>query len=573
MNASDVERPAVTRGGLSVGVCVKATQVPRWITELLDDLAASVRVRLVWIAVATAPSSEPGHPGRAWRVWHAADRALFQRRTGALVPVDVSTWAHEHGVPLSLTADVPGARPATGSPGNEPQIVLDLRGDHETSPTSSAGRAVWRLHGVAVDGQQVRTAATPVAQAMLEGSPTIAFELTESGPEGTGGCLTRVGVCPVHPSSPRLTDAYLAASARQLIARRIENLTSASVEDVDSAAVQDGPSEASHRPQSRMWPAPVRRPSRGAPISPALAGARVLSRTCARQLSKSVWEPQWFLLIGRQPSSRLLPDPRRLRALFPPAGAYWADPHVVEFGGHVHVFFEEFVYAERRGHIAVISLDSSGRPGPPAVALDLDSHLSYPDVFVHDRRLFMIPEGAASGSVDLYECQGDPGNWAHRRTLLPDTPLVDASIVEWQGRWWLFGSLKKPAGLRTAELLLLFSADDPLTGVWEEHPASPLLADVTNARPAGAPWRRGPHLYRLAQDGSRGYGSGVVVNEILKMDAAGYDERRVALLRPTWGRGLRGVHTLNRCGDVVVMDACRLVFRDPRRLRTDAMLD
>jgi hypothetical protein len=424
---------------------------------LLEDLVASARVHLIGVAV--VPALGPSRPHDPWSAGGAlamADRGLFAQRAGLLRPVDSGAWAHDHGVPLEVL---------------EPEVLLDLTGRDQSH--TAAGFVVWRLHGVRVCADDWRPERDAVVRAVLMGSSTIEFELEETAAGGFGDRRVTTCVCPTHPSSPLLTDAYLAASARQLIARRLATFSLARPEPGDP---QDTQIVAAQRPRvGRAAAAQAPPPSFG---PTATAAVRLLGRTIARQVRKAVWEQQWFLMIGRRPADVLLPDPRGLEMLLPPPGRYWADPHVVQYEGRTHVFFEEFLYAERKGRIAVTTLDSGGRPGPVQVALDLDSHLSYPDVFVHDGRLFMIPEGASSGRVDLYECLGGPRDWAFRRTLLADTPLVDVSVVEWQGRWWLFGSLKKPAGLRTAELLLLYSAEDPVTGVWREHRLSPLLADV-----------------------------------------------------------------------------------------------
>jgi hypothetical protein len=539
---------------------------------LLDDLLASAAVRLEWIAFAPMRSDRVLLGGALSDARQAADRVLFAQRASVLEPVDLRAWASRRGVREARfpSEQAVAKSPPGGESLREADVVLDLTGGEAVAATRGASPAVWRLRGVAVDGNDLAQD-TLAARAVLNGWATVDFELHLPTDGLAGSDALTVGICPVHPSSPLLTNAYLAASARQLIVRRLESAASAGRGGHDVRTGTAGVSAVSGW-RTASPSASVEPPACDGAVASALSGARLLARTAARQLRKMLWEPQWFLLVGRQPSSRVLPDPRHLRAIFPPPGTYWADPHVVEYAGRVHVFFEEFIYAEQKGRISTLTLDSTDRPSPSSVALETDSHLSYPDVFVHNGRLFMIPEGASSGRVDLYECGGDSSAWSFCRTLLPDTPLVDASIVEWNGRWWLFGSLKKPAGLRTAELLLLFSADDPVTGSWREHRQSPLLADVTDARPAGAPWRGGSSLYRLAQDGARGYGSGIVVNEVSRLDEAGYEERRVAMLRPTWARGLCGVHTLNRAGDVVVMDACRWVRRDPRRPRTDEML-
>ena len=239
----------------------------------------------------------------------------------------------------------------------------------------------------------------------------------------------------------------------------------------------------------------------------------------------------------------------------------------------MHILFEEFLYEERRGRIAIITLDEDGRPGQARIALERDSHLSYPCAFKREGRLYMIPENAESGSLDLYECVELPDKWVRRRSLLEGVRVVDASLVEWQGLWWMFASLKAPAGLRTSVVLVLYSSEDPVNGAWQKHPLSPLLADVTNARPAGAPFVFGERLFRLAQDGSKSYGRAIAVNEVLSLTPTHFAERRVALVQPHWAKALCGTHTLNRAGRIVVMDECRYVRRRRVRPRADSMTD
>jgi hypothetical protein len=101
---------------------------------------------------------------------------------------------------------------------------------------------------------------------------------------------------------------------------------------------------------------------------------------------------------------------------------------------------------------------------------------------------------------------------------------------------------------------------------------SPLLADFTNARPAGAPFVVGGRLFRLAQDGSKGYGSAIAVNEVLCLTPTDYTERRVTRLAPTSAATICGTHTLNRAGHTVVMDECREVRRSLLRPRADSLL-
>jgi hypothetical protein len=283
------------------------------------------------------------------------------------------------------------------------------------------------------------------------------------------------------------------------------------------------------------------------------------------------WVQQWYLLVGESASSTAVVDPSNLRPIMPPAGHFWADPHLFVHGEATHILFEDYEYADRKGRISVLTLDSAGRPGPSRRVLETPTHLSYPFVFRHGDGLFMIPESAEGESVDLYECTHVPDRWVFRRSLLNGVRLLDATLVEWQGLWWMFASVPPPLGLRGADVLDLYMAEDPVVGEWKRHPASPVMADVTRARPAGALFVHNGRLYRPGQDGSRGYGWRIAVNEVLTLTPTHYAEIRVSTLEPPPLTGARGTHTVNLADGRVVMDAWRWTRRgdsDRRRMKS-----
>lgn len=53
--------------------------------------------------------------------------------------------------------------------------------------------------------------------------------------------------------------------------------------------------------------------------------------------------------------------------------------------------------------------------------------------------MYMLPEAFGSGGLRLYRAKRFPLEWELERVLV-DRPLVDTSLVEWEGRWWMFTS-------------------------------------------------------------------------------------------------------------------------------------
>jgi hypothetical protein len=92
-------------------------------------------------------------------------------------------------------------------------------------------------------------------------------------------------------------------------------------------------------------------------------------------------------------------------------------------------------------------------------------------------------------------------------------------------------------------------------------------SDVRCARPAGQLYRRDGVLYRPAQICAPLYGSGVLINRVLHLSPQAYLEQEDERILPLQPEGLLGVHTLNRAGELSVVDGFmrrpRVGERDP----------
>ena len=208
----------------------------------------------------------------------------------------------------------------------------------------------------------------------------------------------------------------------------------------------------------------------------------------------------WFLAVARgvAPGQQLA---GKVAALHPPRGRFWADPMIVRSNGQAFMFFEDYDYRLRRGHISVVELDASGRAGAPRTALQADYHLSYPFVFEWRGAHFMVPETASVNAVRLYRAVEFPTRWEYVQDLLTDISAVDTTLCEHGGRWYLFTGVSEAGGSSWDELFL-FVADTPM-GPWAPHPMNPIVSDVRSARPGGALFRRDGVLYRPGQNSEK----------------------------------------------------------------------
>lgn len=309
-------------------------------------------------------------------------------------------------------------------------------------------------------------------------------------------------------------------------------------------------------------------------------------------VTELVRHEQWTIgVVPRGPEAFLEADERLWIRWIPCPSQhfYLADPFGVQEDGVLRILAEEFRYGDGRGRLVALDATRDGRPvvgesdggvggdGGPGLAgggeaetpsgrpveLRRDEaggeppHVSYPYLLRHEGVTYCVPETAEAGVVTLYRARRFPGEWERVTTLIEGFPALDPTVFRHEGRWWLFCTEGVPGG----QYCLHGWWSSELTGPWTPHPLNPLKVDVRTARPAGTPFRHRGGLYRPAQDGSGGYGSGVALNRVLELTPTRFREVAVAYLAPDpEGPFPDGLHTLSGVGDRTLVDGQRKVF-------------
>ena len=261
---------------------------------------------------------------------------------------------------------------------------------------------------------------------------------------------------------------------------------------------------------------------------------------------------QWVIMTGKNISHDSL-EWLALRPLLPDKDRYWADPFIIEKDHRYYVFIEEKILAAGLGRIACLTLDEDGGLLSNQVILERPYHLSYPFIFEYQDEMYMLPETAANRTLELYRCLHFPDQWQFAKTLMTDIYFVDATLLEYDKKWWLFANIKEGGG-SSLDALHLFYADNPLADEWTAHPLNPIIKDIRSARPAGRIFTRDGKLIRPSQDSSRRYGFALKFNCIEKLNEVEYKETSVSSFFPKGGKIL-ATHTFNQAGDLTVIDA------------------
>jgi hypothetical protein len=263
-------------------------------------------------------------------------------------------------------------------------------------------------------------------------------------------------------------------------------------------------------------------------------------------------EESWAIGVIERPIARLLEGMhgKSIQWLPNPDDAGLADPFALACDGGLQILAELAPHS-KPGLIVTCGRADTSRPRP---VLPTDGHASYPCLIEDGPDIFMLPELSVSGRVQLFRADPFPDRWLPDAVLLEDVAGVDATIVRYRGRWWLFtGDLADQADAR----LHLFMADQ-LRGPWHKHPCSPVKDDLASARSGGTPFVADGRLYRPAQDCSRRYGEAVVIHRVDVLTPEAYAETAVLRIEADpAGPYPHGVHTVSDAGALTLIDGKR----------------
>jgi len=476
----------------------------------------------------------PTHFTRRWHV----EMVERLRRSGHQINTSLKSYGSPGKLDQILVIEAFRFGPGLGSRADiapaaameTPDLIIDLAG-------AAQGGSV-PIMTVTFDG---RSALDAVARTVLAGGQPLVQTLLDGQPIGT--------------ARPMVSERIWLTRALNDILVRAMDLVERGVREVVAGTVSASP------------PASIAEPSGGLASAYWLGiGPKLLHRLFLKLRYKPFhwrvgyrFHPAPLTGLGFEASGvghATLPAP--LWQELPEDGSrFYADPFPIEVDGGHFLFVEEFPHSTGKGVISVAETDGEGRFGTPRIVLEEPFHLSYPQVFVHDGAFWMIPEAAAGRDLILYRAEQFPDRWVRHAVLVADTPLSDATLLQQDGRFWLFAADGGRGS--SSDALLVFHAET-LAGPFQPHAANPILIDQTSARPAGAFILGGAFPVLPVQDGTHGYGSGIGLVDIVELNL---DRVRIgpvrALVTPGWRCEFK--HTTNRAGRLEVVDG---VVRQPR---------
>lgn len=234
---------------------------------------------------------------------------------------------------------------------------------------------------------------------------------------------------------------------------------------------------------------------------------------------------------------------------------YWiADPFIFMYEDTPYVFVE--VFDKTKNYAAIgCSKVVNGKMSQPEIIIDDGTHMSYPDVFEMNGKIYMIPENCANSKIRIFECEHFPDKWVELTTVT-DKPYYDTTIWKNQkGETLLFASLA--SGELYGSDLYLLKTDKNFCVISEKL----ITEDNRFSRQGGKVIESSGELYRVSQDCSgMEYGKALNIMKINNSDFDNYEEapfKTFTVKSFNYDKKIRfkqGVHTYNRCGNMDIID-------------------
>lgn len=234
-----------------------------------------------------------------------------------------------------------------------------------------------------------------------------------------------------------------------------------------------------------------------------------------------------------------------------PNWGWCADPFLVKYRGEIYLFAEAFLYKTERKGVLVYCKWNGKCFGDWTVTMDEHWHLSFPNVWTQNDKLYMCPESYQRGDVACYRLVDFPNQWKREKILIDNVKYVDTVFVERNRKKYLFTFA--PAFKDSAGILKVFESSG---GVYRE--IGNITSDKTLARPGGNFICGKDTMVRVGQNSENTYGEGLT---FLKVESW-FPTYRETEIKKVYARDVPieskikfcGIHTYNQLEDLEVID-------------------
>lgn len=254
------------------------------------------------------------------------------------------------------------------------------------------------------------------------------------------------------------------------------------------------------------------------------------------------------------------------KLIIPPKNSFWADPFVICFKKKIFVFFEEYNYINKKGHICCAELQNNKLKNKQII-LKRKFHLSYPNVFKYNKKFYLIPETQQNNNVQIFKSTKFPFKWKLHKTLFKERKIVDTTFLEMFKKKYIFYNEKylHENNYLFNKRLNVDIIKDLDNAVIKKHKKNPIIFNDFKGRNAGSIFKINQKFYRPSQinNSNKEYGYGLALSVIKKINENLYKEMTYKCLYPEmFGTKFCGVHHIAKINDKkFIIDLCFKKFK------------
>ena len=275
----------------------------------------------------------------------------------------------------------------------------------------------------------------------------------------------------------------------------------------------------------------------------------------------------WIVGIVKQPISKFIkkPNKKEIIWLYPEKSyQFIADPFGIWRNNKFYLFVEFLDYRFKKGQIDCIIFDKNFKKISNQNILKNHSHLSYPFIIKENNKIYMIPESSKSKKTYIYESIVFPLKWKRLKEVIPNTAMIDTSVIKHKDKWWMFYSLPGKNNRALKEMHIAYS--ESLLGEWQLHSNNPVSNDIELSRPGGKPFILDNQIHLPVQDSRKTYGSQVNIIKLSKLTPKAFKAIKIKTIKPNLHSVFSdGLHTVSECDDVTLIDCKKRDFSNSRR--------
>lgn len=245
-------------------------------------------------------------------------------------------------------------------------------------------------------------------------------------------------------------------------------------------------------------------------------------------------------------------NPIQVEWLKMPKNSWFADPFILHVNvDEIQVLVEEIPVGQQKGVIDLLKIDrQSMELKSKKVVLELPTHLSFPCILRENGKIYIYPESANSGKLNVYEYDSTTETATYFKTICDDV-VWDSCITDKFGERLLFTAAHNDLILD----IYKWNEDKDRFLPWKQF-----FSDNKNSRMGGQLFEYKGEVYYPAQDCNSGYGSAIQIKKINYSEEIFSFETVKKIISPHPKMKL-GIHTLNEYKGVVVIDV--LGYRHP----------